>query len=1194
MAARENLPKIVTDLQDVVKQLYIEFDKNKEPITDDSQALHRLCAKLEFLLTSSLKERGILSAKKSYWHWMYSCLHRTKGLSDGLKYVQANKEVRTSRGRGRALIRYCLVHQTLGDSLQNCVMNDSLRNQHLNDQSVLCNRIHASALITSLYDLNAVNFDLNAKGYDLDSGWPTFASKTPGARQDQWAVQSHVGSLGSLTSASIVMDTPRLPGSGSSVQSSVDQRIEELVLELDQSDTKIQEQQEVISILEMKADTLEKSTNENQDILARVITDLETKNRHLHEALSNMSSEFQAREQNWSEKTENLTKSKRDMDTKNQTLTAKVKQLEEDKRNLEELVSRNMSNITEKFSQNATTKQFSPTLVAADQSFSTAEDESSRQLSEENAMLRMDLDRNQQHCAQLEEKLNKKSFEEAQFIEMQASLEDHEERTIELMEKVKSEIKELSERNLLDRICRAASIDINLNSMALSEQVSEVLNYLSMSSKMRNVEQDRFQKSGNETTVDSNHVISSLKDENSMLLCDRDSALVEVGQVRQKWNQLQLELDNVKLQLESGRNELSRKIIELEDDLSVKNEEVCTLQRQHVEMLTDLKVAQESLNQAQLDLKAAEQKYSDLEVEFKRKESDWDKNIDEVKTQMDDEMCENEFLIDELQAELERHTTLNNTLDQDLQKEKAKCNQLGSDLQIANSALEAVTQKISVTEKKLETAEELLSATQTQMQTVAVNNEKHVEELINELQKNKSEYEMIIQEIGEELERSCLTFRDSENTVESSEAVNNFEETKASHTIENCKQRLKEVIAHATEMQVALNNKERELQLVKEQDKSEKENLRTELDDEKSLRQSLSAEIEKLRLKLDVAHEEKLHNLSLIEKLQQETIDLRVTLEGSRVELDEARLKVMEASTEQVQLQDTITSQDIDIENLKEKVTQLLLDKDTLWKEGENLKSRTNELEESLDEINWVRDDDVTKCLSCGSQFSLTNRKHHCRMCGKIFCKSCSENWILKNNQRIRVCRDCVTNSSYKSPMNTSLETSSDYGTPNTNSQDLSESKSYEEINSGEANQSVASSAADDDVSFYRSFTDLISKTVSPLSSTTIKSSEEENEVTIRVGARKESHIPVLLEKEGITLRWKITSDRDINFRMFYSQDEESEEHELVPVRKIDSHIEPFIGQVVAQKPGIYTIVLDNTYSRMTAKEVTYKLDIVP
>ena len=54
----------------------------------------RLCAKLEFLLSSSTKEKSMLGNKKSYWHWTYACLKNTKGLADGLKFVQANKEVR--------------------------------------------------------------------------------------------------------------------------------------------------------------------------------------------------------------------------------------------------------------------------------------------------------------------------------------------------------------------------------------------------------------------------------------------------------------------------------------------------------------------------------------------------------------------------------------------------------------------------------------------------------------------------------------------------------------------------------------------------------------------------------------------------------------------------------------------------------------------------------------------------------------------------------------------------------------------------------------------------------------------------------------------------------------------------------------------------------------------------------------------
>ena len=38
----------------------------------------------------------------------------------------------------------------------------------------------------------------------------------------------------------------------------------------------------------------------------------------------------------------------------------------------------------------------------------------------------------------------------------------------------------------------------------------------------------------------------------------------------------------------------------------------------------------------------------------------------------------------------------------------------------------------------------------------------------------------------------------------------------------------------------------------------------------------------------------------------------------------------------------------------------------------------------------WVPDDEVECCYRCESPFTLINRKHHCRACGKIFCADCS------------------------------------------------------------------------------------------------------------------------------------------------------------------------------------------------------------
>ena len=50
-------------------------------------------------------------------------------------------------------------------------------------------------------------------------------------------------------------------------------------------------------------------------------------------------------------------------------------------------------------------------------------------------------------------------------------------------------------------------------------------------------------------------------------------------------------------------------------------------------------------------------------------------------------------------------------------------------------------------------------------------------------------------------------------------------------------------------------------------------------------------------------------------------------------------------------------------------------------------------------------------CLECGLKFGLTNRKHHCRHCGRILCARCSgrDLPILKFNltKPVRVCEVC-------------------------------------------------------------------------------------------------------------------------------------------------------------------------------------------
>ncbi|XP_055996972.1 pleckstrin homology domain-containing family F member 2-like isoform X4 [Ostrea edulis] len=59
----------------------------------------------------------------------------------------------------------------------------------------------------------------------------------------------------------------------------------------------------------------------------------------------------------------------------------------------------------------------------------------------------------------------------------------------------------------------------------------------------------------------------------------------------------------------------------------------------------------------------------------------------------------------------------------------------------------------------------------------------------------------------------------------------------------------------------------------------------------------------------------------------------------------------------------------------------------------------------------WVPDADATLCMHCKkSQFTLINRRHHCRKCGIVVCKDCSSNkWLLpqQSSKPLRVCLTC-------------------------------------------------------------------------------------------------------------------------------------------------------------------------------------------
>ncbi|VDO06159.1 unnamed protein product [Rodentolepis nana] len=59
----------------------------------------------------------------------------------------------------------------------------------------------------------------------------------------------------------------------------------------------------------------------------------------------------------------------------------------------------------------------------------------------------------------------------------------------------------------------------------------------------------------------------------------------------------------------------------------------------------------------------------------------------------------------------------------------------------------------------------------------------------------------------------------------------------------------------------------------------------------------------------------------------------------------------------------------------------------------------------------WIPNSEATHCMVCMvTEFTLVQRRHHCRNCGKVVCSKCSQHrWVLpaQGPNKLRVCKHC-------------------------------------------------------------------------------------------------------------------------------------------------------------------------------------------
>uniref|UniRef100_A0A8C8RGT0 RUN and FYVE domain-containing protein 4 n=1 Tax=Pelusios castaneus TaxID=367368 RepID=A0A8C8RGT0_9SAUR len=173
MACAKELLCMIQDLRNTVLELKQSYKDRSLPVTDGSRELQGLCAQLEFLLQFDLKEkRSFFGQRRDYWDFLCQGLTGRRQGHEGVQFVSCLEKLRTPVGKGRAFIRYCLVHRQLAESLQLCFLDPQLTSEWYFARSPFLHPHLRADIMGCLYELDGIAFHLALKRPDLDAAWP--------------------------------------------------------------------------------------------------------------------------------------------------------------------------------------------------------------------------------------------------------------------------------------------------------------------------------------------------------------------------------------------------------------------------------------------------------------------------------------------------------------------------------------------------------------------------------------------------------------------------------------------------------------------------------------------------------------------------------------------------------------------------------------------------------------------------------------------------------------------------------------------------------------------------------------------------------------------------------------------------------------------------------------------------------------
>ncbi|CAF2049880.1 unnamed protein product [Rotaria magnacalcarata] len=260
-----------------------------------------------------------------------------------------------------------------------------------------------------------------------------------------------------------------------------------------------------------------------------------------------------------------------------------------------------------------------------------------------------------------------------------------------------------------------------------------------------------------------------------------------------------------------------------------------------------------------------------------------------------------------------------------------------------------VTDNKTKLEKQFEIENSKLIQTEEQLNKI----KRQHDQLLKEHQDQKQKFEIQLNEVNR-------------NLVQVSESLST-----ATQTVDIQREKYEKQIS-SLESELALRAKKHEMQLT-----------------------ALTENLATLRSEIRTANEK----LSNLEQIKSEKADIEARLSISQDE----RRSLLERSLASESKNDKLIFEN---GQLTKKNTDLDAALQEIAREYQVLQIQKNKITQRR----WLNDDDVNSCLKCKETFSVTQRKHHCRNCGNIFCDSCSSKTAIvaaSSKKPQRVCDNC-------------------------------------------------------------------------------------------------------------------------------------------------------------------------------------------